>query len=74
MVEVKIDKKSGAEMLLSLSGSTHQIAEESAIMLIEICKAISNATGDPFDNVLTAIVGSAKMMHFFRSKEEQNGH
>ena len=74
MVEVKIDKKSGTDMLLSLSGSTHQIAEESAIMLIEICKAISNATGDPFDKVFTAIVGSAKMMHFFRSKEEGNGN
>ena len=73
MVEVKIDKKSGTAMLLTLSGSTHQIAEESAIMLIEICKAISNATGDPFDKVFTAIVGGAKMMHFFRSKEEGNG-
>ena len=73
MVEVKIDKKSGAEMLLTLSGNTHDIAQETTIMLVEICKAISNNTDDPFDKIFTAIVGTAKIAHFFKSKEEGNG-
>lgn len=73
MVEVKIDKKRGTDMLLTLSGNTHDIVQETAIMLVEICKAISNNTDDPFDKVFTAIVGTAKLAHFFKSKEEGNG-
>lgn len=73
MVEVKIDKKRGTDMLLTLSGNTHDIAQETAIMLVEICKAISNNTDDPFDEVFTTIVGTAKLAHFFKSKEEGNG-
>ena len=42
-------------------------------MLIETCKAIANETGNSFDEVLSTVVGAAKLMHFFKSKEEGNG-
>ncbi len=74
MVEVKIDMKNKEPMLLILSGSSVECAKEVSIMLVEVCKAISVATGDPFDRVFTSIVGAAKLSHFFMSKEEQNGH
>jgi len=73
MVEVKIDKKRGKDMLLTLSGGTYDIAQETAIMLVKICEEISNNTDDPFDKVFTAIVGAAKLLHFFKGKEEGNG-
>lgn len=66
MVEVKIDKKRGTDMLLTLSGSTHDIAQETAIILVEICRGISSATDEPFDKLFKAIVGTAKSVHFSR--------
>ena len=74
MVEIKIDSENKAPMELTLSGSSIECAKEVSIVLVEACKAISKVTGDPFDNVFNGIVGSAKLLHFFKSKEEQNGH
>lgn len=73
MVEIKIDTANKAPMELILSGSSVECAKEVSIMLVEVCKAISKVTGDPFDNVFTGIVGAAKLLHFFKSKEEGNG-
>ena len=61
-------------MELTLSGSSIECAKEVSIVLVEVCKAISKVTGDPYDNVFTGIVGGAKLLHFFKDKEEQNGH
>jgi hypothetical protein len=74
MIEVKIDKERGANMQITLSGSTHDMAQETAIMLVEICKAISCAADEPFNKVFTAIVGTAKHVHFSRGEEGQNEH
>lgn len=74
MVEIKIDTANKAPMELTLSGSSIECAKEVSIVLVEVCKAISKVTGDPFDNVFNGIVGGAKLLHFFKSKEEQNGH
>lgn len=73
MVEIKIDSENKAPMLIAMSGSSIECAKEVSIMLVEVCKAISKVTGDPFDNVFTGIVGGAKLLHFFKSKEEGNG-
>lgn len=73
MVEIKIDTANKAPMELILSGSSVECAKEVSIMLVEACKAISKVTGNPFDNVFTGIVGGAKLLHFFKSKEEGNG-
>lgn len=73
MVEIKIDTANKAPMELTLSGSSIECAKEVSIVLVEACKAISKVTGDPFDNVFTGIVGGAKLLHFFKSKEEGNG-
>ncbi len=75
MVEIKIDTANKAPMELTLSGSSIECAKEVSIVLVEVCKAISKVTGDPFDNVFTGIVGGAKLMRFFEKKEEEkNGH
>ena len=71
---MKIDKENGTNMSLTLKGNTIDIARESSIMLVEICKAISDNTDESFDKIFTAIVGTANLAHFFKSKEEQNGH
>ena len=73
MVEIKIDSENKAPMLIAMSGSSVECAKEVSIMLVEACKAISGVTGDPFDRVFTGIVGAAKLLHFFKSKEEGNG-
>ena len=73
MVEIKIDSENKAPMLIAMSGSSVECAKEVSIMLVEVCKAISKVTGDPFDNVFTGIVSGAKLLHFFKSKEEGNG-
>lgn len=74
MVEIKIDTANKAPMELTLSGSSIECAKEVSIVLVEVCKVISKVTGDPYDNVFTGIVGGAKLLHFFKDKEEQNGH
>ena len=71
MIEVKIDKESGTNMSLTLKGSTIDIARESSIMLVEISKAISKGSGKSFDEVFSSIVGGAKLLHFFQTKEEE---
>lgn len=74
MVEIKIDSENKAPMLIAMSGSSVECAKEVSIMLVEVCKAISGVTGNTFDEVFTGIVGGAKLLRFFKSKEEQNGH
>ena len=74
MVEIKIDTANKAPMELTLSGSSIECAKEVSIVLVEVCKAISKVTGDPFDNVFTGIVGAAKLLHFFKDKENKNEH
>lgn len=74
MVEIKIDTANKAPMELTLSGSSIECAKEVSIVLVEVCKAISKVTGDPFDNVFTGIVGGAKLLHFFEDKENKNEH
>lgn len=74
MIEVKIDTENKEPMLLILSGSSIVVAREASIMMTEICKAIAKGTGNTFDEVLSTVVGAAKLAHFFKSKEEQNGH
>lgn len=74
MIEVKIDTKNKEPMSLILSGSSVECAKEVSIMLVEVCKAISVATGDPFDRVFTGIVSAAKLLHFFKDKESKNEH
>jgi len=71
MVEIKIDSENKAPMELTLSGSSIECAKEVSIVLVEVCKAISKVTGDPFDNVFAGIVGGAKLMRFFEDKEEK---
>lgn len=66
MVEVKIDKEHGTNMQITLSGGAHDIAQETAIILVEICRGISSATDEPFDKLFKAIVGTAKSVHFSR--------
>lgn len=73
MVEIKIDSENKAPMLIAMSGSSVECAKEVSIMLVEVCKAISRVTGNTFDEVFTSIVGGAKLLHFFKSKEEGNG-
>lgn len=74
MVEIKIDVANKAPMELILSGSSVECAKEVSIMLVEVCKAISGVTGDPFDRVFTGIVSAAKLLHFFKDKESKNEH
>lgn len=69
MVEIKIDSENKAPMLIAMSGSSVECAKEVSIVLVEVCKAISKVTGDPFDNVFASIVGGAKLMRFFEKKE-----
>ena len=73
MVEIKIDSENKAPMLIVLSGSSVECAKELSVMLVEVCKALSGATGNTFDEVFTGIVSGAKLLHFFKSKEEGNG-
>ena len=74
MVEIKIDTANKAPMELTLSGSSVECAKEVSIMLVEVCKAISRDTGNTFDEVFTGIVGGAKLLHFFKDKENKNEH
>lgn len=71
MIEVKIDKEKGTNMSLTLKGGTIDIAHESSIIHVEISKAISKCSGNSFDEVFSGIVGGAKMLHFFQTKEEE---
>ena len=71
MVEIKIDVENKAPMIISMPGSSIKCAKEVSIVLVEVCKAISKVTGDPFDNVFAGIVGGAKLMRFFEKKEEE---
>lgn len=71
MIEVKIDKEKGTNMSLTLKGSVIDITRESSIILVEISKAISKGSGNSFDEVFSGIVGGAKMLHFFQTKEEE---
>lgn len=71
MIEVKIDKEKGTNMSLTLKGGVIDIARESSIILVEISKAISKGSGNSFDEVFSGIVGGAKMLHFFQTKEEE---
>lgn len=71
MIKVKIDKEKGTNMSLTLKGGAINIVHESSIMLVEISKAISKGSGNSFDEVFSGIVGGAKMLHFFQTKEEE---
>lgn len=70
MVEIKIDSENKAPMLIAMSGSSVECVKEVSIMLVEVCETISRATGDPFDIVFNATVTGAKLLHFFKEKEE----
>lgn len=74
MIDVRIDVNGKTGMKLNITGSPVVCAKESSIMLIEICKALSAATGNTFDEVFGAIVQGAKLLQFFRDKEEKNEH
>ncbi len=71
MVEFKIDKKNKAPLEMRISGNSIECAEEVSIILVELCSGISTSTGNSFDDVFTSVVAAAKMIHFFKAKEEK---
>ena len=69
MINVRIDANGKSE--LHIEGRSGDCLRESCIGLIEICKALSEATGDTFDNIFGTVVQSAKALKFFKDKERE---
>lgn len=71
MIEVKINKATGTNMELTLSGGSRDICEEASIMLVAMSEAIARNTDSTFDEVFGSIVQGAKLFQFFKSKIER---
>ena len=70
MIKVIIDANGKSE--LHVEGSSEACLRESCIALVEICEALSETTGAPFDDVFGAVVQTAKALKFFKDKERDH--
>lgn len=71
MIKVIIDAEGKIESKFTMTGDFTTCKRESVIALIEICEALSEATGNTFDDILKKIVLRAKVTRFFRDKERE---
>jgi hypothetical protein len=70
MIKVIIDGNGKSE--LHVEGRSGDCLRESCIGLIEICETLSEATGDTFDNIFETVVHTAKVLKFFKDKEQEH--
>lgn len=69
MIKIIIDANGKSE--LHIEGRSGACLRESCIALVEICEALSETTGDTFDNIFGTVVQSAKLTKFFKDKERE---
>lgn len=69
MIKVIIDVNGKSE--LHVDGSSEACLRESCVALVEICEALCEATGTPFDDVFGTVVQTAKALKFFKDKERE---